>query len=203
MIAKGCWHVVFVSFFVCILMGLGSFFYYPLVWSSVVFFAAGLFFLIFFRDPERSIGKGIVSAADGVVMEVGAIGKSLCIKTFMNIHNVHVNRMPIGGVVKGVKHFPGSYVPACGKDSDRNERVEMVVDTVIGNIKVVQIAGLVARRIVCYLKKGQRAQKGQRIGIIRLGSRVDVYFPKNRVRVAVKPGDRIKAGETTIAFVKK
>jgi len=189
----------------------------------------GIFLLQFFRDPEREIAKGITAPADGVIKGIEDVildirtGKMISeaskskgrvqekqghqkryvrIITFMNIHNVHVNRIPIGGKVIGLKHHPGKYLAAYKKESELNERVEMMLSTPLGRVKVVQIAGLVARRIVPYVKEGQEVLKGDRFGMIRLGSRVDLYLPKDGVEVMVKKGAAVNAGSTTIARVK-
>lgn len=172
-------------------------------WLGALFLLATLFLANFFRDPERPIGEGVVSPADGVVTEVreGEDGGSVVV-VFMNVHNVHVNRAPFMGKVIKRSHQPGSHLPAWSKDSERNERMTWDLDTAHGPIRVVQVAGLLARRIVPYAKEGQFLKKGERIGIIRLGSRVDVHLPPG-VEAAVKPGDRLLAGSTTLAWPAK
>ena len=158
----------------------------------------------FFRDPDRDIGEGVVAPADGVVSGVEELvdedvgGASLRIATFMNIHNVHVNRTPLAGTVVSTTHHPGSHIPAFGKDSEKNEKQITLLETDIGTIKVVQIAGTLARRIVSYVQKGDVLAKGERLGIILFGSRVDLYLPAGKVRVVVRKGDRVKAGESMI-----
>jgi phosphatidylserine decarboxylase len=120
----------------------------------------------------------------------------------MNVHNVHVNRMPVDGVVNDVVHVSGSYLPAFKKESERNERVILKLETVIGMVKVILIAGTLARRIVPYVQKGDKLKKGDRISIIRFGSRVDVYLQSKKVKhLTVKMNDRVKAGESTIAEI--
>jgi phosphatidylserine decarboxylase len=159
-----------------------------------------IFFLVFFRDPERNTGKDIVASADGKIREITDDKEILKISTFMNIYNVHVNRMPIDGLVKNVEHINGSHLPAFKKESERNERVTTTIETNIGTVKIVQIAGTLARRIVPYIKKGDKLKKGNRIGIIRLGSRVDLYLPSKKIKkINVKVGDIIRAGEDTLA----
>ncbi|RLF32456.1 MAG: phosphatidylserine decarboxylase family protein [Thermoplasmata archaeon] len=182
--------------------------------TSIVFFFIGfifflltLFFIIFFRDPEREVGEGVVACADGKIREITSlkdedIGESIKVSTFMNVYNVHVNRMPFDGVIKDIKHVSGSYVPAFKKESERNERVIILVDTEIGILKIIQIAGTLARRIVLYIKNGDKVKKGEKIGMIRLGSRVDIYLPSKSIKmVNVKVGDRVKAGCDTIAEI--
>ncbi|MCK4333053.1 MAG: phosphatidylserine decarboxylase, partial [Thermoplasmatales archaeon] len=115
--------------------------------------------LIFFRDPKRKIGNGIVAVADGRVQEIikeedEDVGRCTKISTFMNIHNVHVNRMPVNGVIKDINHYNGTHIPAFKKESERNERVILLMETDIGTVKIIQIAGTLARRIVPYVKKG-------------------------------------------------
>ncbi len=165
------------------------------------------FFLLFFRDPDRTIGDGIVIPADGRIREISNVvdpdvGKCTLISTFMNVYNVHVNRMPFDGIIEEVVHHPGSHLPAFKKESEKNERVVITIKTEIGIIKIIQIAGTLARRIVPYIKKGDTLKKGEKIGIIRLGSRVDVYLPSKSIKkICVKEGDIAKAGEDTIAEI--
>ena len=174
--------------------------------AAVSFLKTG-FFLLFFRDPEREIGNGIVIPADGRIREISDVndsdvGKCTLVSTFMNIYNVHVNRMPFDGFIKDVVHHPGSHLPAFKKESERNERVIITIKTDIGIIKIIQIAGTLARRIVPYVKKGDMLKRGEKIGIIRLGSRVDIYLPSKSIKtICVKEGDRVKAGEDTLAEI--
>lgn len=174
---------------------------------SIILFLLTVFFLIFFRDPERNIGKGLVACADGRIREIlnlkdEDVGDCTRISTFMNVHNVHVNRMPIDGTAKNITHIIGAHLPAFKKESDRNERVITTIDTKIGTIKIIQIAGTLARRIVPYIKEGDKLKKGERIGIIRLGSRVDVYLPSKKIKkIYVKVGDNVIAGEDTLAEI--
>jgi len=156
--------------------------------------------MLFFRDPDRTIGKGIVSPADGKVRSIVTIGGQVRISIFMNVHNVHVNRAPMGGTITRIEHLSGGFVPAFKKESDRNERVHTTMAGPGGRFEVVQIAGTVARRIVPYRKVGDSLEKGDRIGLIRFGSRVDVAFSlPNGHRVLVREGDRVLAGATTLA----
>jgi len=163
--------------------------------------------VIFFRDPKRKTGTGVVAVADGVVREItdeddNDVGKCTKISTFMNIHNVHVNRMPLDGKILDVVHYDGAHLPAFKKESERNERVIFHIKTDMGRIKVIQIAGTLARRIVPYIKKGDAVKKGEKIGIIRLGSRVDIYLPTKKIQtITVNVKDRVNAGEDTIAKI--
>jgi phosphatidylserine decarboxylase len=155
--------------------------------------------LWFFRDPERTIGQGrVICPADGVVQSIDPWpdGRTR-VAVFMSPLNVHVNRAPLAGTVASVEHVPGGYVPAFNKDSDRNERVVWHFDTEIGDVEMVQIAGAVARRIVPYLEAGAKVEQGERVGLIRFGSRVDTYLPAG-VEPAVEVGQRTTAGVTRL-----
>ncbi|MFJ9942103.1 phosphatidylserine decarboxylase [Streptomyces erythrochromogenes] len=159
--------------------------------------AAGM--LWFFRDPEREIAQGrVISPADGVVQSImpWKDGRTR-VAIFMSPLNVHVNRAPLAGTVTSVEHVPGGFVPAFNKESENNERVVWHFDTELGDIEMVQIAGAVARRIVPYLPAGTKVEQGERIGLIRFGSRVDIYLPEG-VEVAVEVGDQTRAGVTRI-----
>lgn len=159
--------------------------------------AAGM--LWFFRDPERTIASGrVLAPADGVVQSIipWEDGRTR-VAIFMSPLNVHVNRAPMAGTVASVEHITGSYVPAFDKESENNERVIWHFNTELGDIELVQIAGAVARRIVPYIEPGSKVEQGERIGLIRLGSRVDIYLPKG-VTPAVEVGEHTRAGETRL-----
>ncbi|MEA3199713.1 MAG: phosphatidylserine decarboxylase [Thermoplasmata archaeon] len=171
-------------------------------WFLVPFapaFALAILMLNFFRDPERAAGAGLVAPADGVVQSIDEWedGRTR-VAIFMNPFNVHVNRAPLDAVVGSVEHVAGGFVPAFDKESERNERVVWHFETAAGDVEVIQIAGAVARRIVPYLAKGDKVRKGERFGMIRLGSRVDTFLPPG-VAPAVKLGEITVAGETTLA----
>ena len=174
---------------------------------AVLFFLFSCLLLVFFRDPERVIGPGVVAVADGKIREITTlhdveVGQCTLISTFMNIHNVHVNRMPLEGTIEEVTHYNGSHLPAYKKESDRNERVVLLIKTDIGRIKIIQIAGTLARRIVPYVSKGQTLEKGGKIGLIRLGSRVDVYLPTKKIKVvSIRVDEKLKAGEDSLAEI--
>ncbi len=167
-----------------------------------VLILVSLFFLFFFRDPEREIPpEGIVSPADGKAQFIEQRENTVRVGVFMNINDVHVNRAPISGKVVDIRHIFGSYIPAFRKDSERNERTYITLETPIGTVEVVQIAGALVRRIVTYVNEGDYVRKGQRIGMIRFGSRVDVIMPSDRVKVIAEKGDRVRAGESVIALL--
>lgn len=155
--------------------------------------------LWFFRDPDRSAGEGrILAPADGVVQSVDPWpdGRTR-VAIFMSPLNVHVNRAPLAGNVASVQHVPGGFLPAFNKDSDQNERVVWHFETALGDIEMVQIAGAVARRIVPYVSAGAKVARAERIGLIRFGSRVDIYLPEG-ISPAVSVGEKTVAGVTRI-----
>ena len=188
----------------------GSVLFFVLCYYSLWFLAGFIpvtciliFFIIFFRDPERAIGNGIIAPADGKIREIKQENGQYLISTFMEVNNVHVNRMPLDGQVTQMSHFPGRHLRAWKKESDLNERVVIKIETEIGEVKVVQLAGLIARRVYPYITEGDILKKGDKIGIIRLGSRVDVYLPVKKIKkIPVKTGDMVYAGVTTIALTK-
>ena len=183
-----------------------------LKWTAAGAFLACLCFAYFFRDPDRPPpgDQGIaVSAADGVVMDVGRrpIGdngdlEALRIAVFMSVFDVHVNRSPVDGVVTGKKHCDGKKLAAFNKRAEyENEHGDTDVNTTSGRVRIRQIAGLIARRVVTRVGEGDSLRRGDRIGLIRFGSRVDVFLPL-AFEPIVKPGDRVRAGETVIARLK-
>ncbi|MFG1710241.1 phosphatidylserine decarboxylase [Nonomuraea sp. M3C6] len=155
--------------------------------------------LWFFRDPDRTPGEGrVLSPADGVVQSIDPWpdGRTR-VAIFMSPLNVHVNRAPLAGNVTSVQHVAGGFLPAFNKDSDQNERVVWHFETALGDIEMVQIAGAVARRIVPYLSAGAKVTQTERIGLIRFGSRVDIYLPEG-MAPAVSVGEKTVAGVTRI-----
>lgn len=170
-------------------------------WATVAVPATALTagMLWFFRDPEREITPGrVISPADGVVQSImpWPDGRTR-VAIFMSPLNVHVNRAPVAGTVTSVEHVPGGFVPAFNKESEDNERVVWHFDTELGDIELVQIAGAVARRIVPYVPEGTKVEQGERIGLIRFGSRVDLYLPAG-VEPAVEVGQATTAGVTRV-----
>ena len=166
------------------------------------------FFLWFFRDPERAIPQGpdaLVSPADGKVTDISTVvvgqEKRLRVSIFLSVFDVHVNRSPIGGVVRDVRYQRGKFLDA--RSPDCAELNEQNIVTVEGDGQIVvfkQIAGLLARRIVFHAKVGDRLVRGQRVGLIKFGSRTDVLFDAG-ARVNVKVGDRVKGGASVVAFL--
>lgn len=194
-------------------------FFIKLYWlkALIVLLALAIsgFTLFFFRDPERKIPNEsniIVSPADGKVLSIREffenefiLDDAVQVSIFMSPLNVHVNRVPISGEVKFLKYIPGKYIVAFDeKSSENNERKIIGIETEDG-IKIIvrQIAGFIARRIVCELGKGDRVKIGQRYGMIKFGSRVDIIMPKNKVEVIVYKDQKVRAGETIIAKVKR
>ncbi|MEM2425483.1 MAG: phosphatidylserine decarboxylase [Archaeoglobaceae archaeon] len=157
---------------------------------AILMLSFAIFTAYFFRDPERKIGDGVVSPADGKIDYIA--GNRL--EIFMSPFDCHVNRAPIDGKVLKVKFQEGRVLPAFWRIKDPRMN-EILIEAEDGVFKVIQIAGIFARRIVCYVKEGENLKKGDRIGIIRFGSRVVLEVPQNYVFVK-KMGDKVKAGET-------
>ena len=182
---------------------------YFIGWWSLPLWLVAIFILQFFRDPPREIPQGenlVLCPADGRVLVVGNAPdpyldrESPKISVFMNVFNVHSNRSPVDGTVENAWYHPGLFVNASfDKASTDNERNALHLKTAPGeDVTCVQVAGLIARRILCYVAKGDRLARGQRYGFIRFGSRVDVYLPVgSRPRVAI--GDKVKASSTVLA----
>ena len=168
-----------------------------------------LYCAYFFRDPDRSVPNEpgvLISPADGLIVDIADIdadgfenGTARRIAVFMNVFNVHVNRSPMDGRVAGLKHRNGKKLSAYNKRAEyENEHSEIDFVTEQGPVRVRQIAGLVARRVVTRLEPGDTVERGGRIGLIRFGSRVDVLFPTT-FTPAVQVGEKTRAGETVIA----
>ncbi len=158
-----------------------------------------VFFAVFFRDPARTPGAGIVAAADGLVRAVEVEGDRLRISVFMNVTNVHVNRFPLNATVLEVSASGKGHRPAYRSDADHNVQRSYRLATDLGPVEVIQMTGLLARRLVPFVRSGDRRAKGDRLGMIVLGSRVDVVLPAERVEAAVRIGATVHAGRTTIA----
>ncbi len=186
-------------------LGLGS--------LTIVAGALTLFVLYFFRDPDREAGaeeKAVLTPADGRVLGVWPLGsgenplgaRAVKVSVFMSLFDVHVNRIPARGRISRISYRPGAFFAASlDKASEKNEQNALTLDTRDGRqIAFVQIAGLIARRIACWVREGDDVQAGQRFGLIRFGSRVDVFLPEGS-RVAVQPRQKVKAGKTIIGYL--
>lgn len=170
----------------------------------------------FFRDPARVTPSGdglVVSPADGLIIAIGEVtppaemdlGKKAMtrISIFMSVFDVHVNRVPADGIIRKLHYYPGTFVNASlDKASEQNERMAITMETTVGKKKIgfVQIAGLIARRILCQVEADQHVQAGERFGMIRFGSRMDVYLPHG-IAPRVLVGQRAVAGETVLAHL--
>ncbi len=180
---------------------------------SAVFFVLTFFMAFFFRDPDRIIPEGedlFVSPADGKIIVIRNIfekdylnAEMREISIFMSPLNVHVNRSPCDGKVETVKYSPGIYMAAYKEESSiKNENIVMVLEGEQGRVLVRQVAGFLARRAVCRAKVGDVLKRGERYGIIKFSSRLDVYLPKD-AEIRVKVGDKVKAGETVLAAAER
>ena len=174
-----------------------------------IFLVLACFFLFFFRDPERTITKetdAVVSPADGRVMVAGPPAGQGCppgswqqISIFLSPMDVHVNRMPVGGRVAKVEYHPGRFLPAYRTEAgDLNEYTEVTIDHHGQPIVVRQIVGVLARRIVCRIKEGDVVHAGDRFGVMKFGSRMDIFVPAS-AEIAVKVNDKVVGGVTVIA----
>jgi len=174
-------------------------------WAIVPLLLAA-FFLWFFRDPERAVPAGaglVVSPADGLVTSVTSVstpaGEKLKLSVFLSVFDVHVNRSPIAGVVSGVDYQKGLYLNAMNPDSAvKNEQNAVTVTGDGYEVVFKQIAGLLARRIVFNKRVGDRVERGERVGLIKFGSRVDIILPGDAA-LSVKKGDRVKGGASVLA----
>ena len=206
LIAREGWLYIFISLGLALVVTIAG----SSLWS-IPFWIIFAFVLQFFRDPKMAIPDEpnvVVSPAHGKVVAIGDMEDPYLkrpakrISVFMNVFSVHSNRLPVGGVVKGRWYYPGRFFNAAlDKASTQNERNAVWVQTQSGiDVVAVQIAGLIARRILCYVEKGDPVQGGVRYGFIRFGSRVDVYLPEN-VEVAVQLGQWVKPGSDIIARI--
>jgi phosphatidylserine decarboxylase len=176
---------------------------------AVVITILALWVAYFFRDPERSGERGasiVVAPADGKLIMITEVdepafigGRAMRLSIFMNVFNVHVNRYPVDGTVRYVHYNPGKFLNAAAeKSSIENEQSSVGIETAQYKILVRQIAGLIARRIVTYSKSGEQVKQGDRMGLIRFGSRVDVFLPTN-AKLRVQLGTLTTAGTTVLA----
>ncbi len=209
MIAKEGRKIILILFFLTIFSRLvGNI--NGLEWLSFLYLISGLFFLfslIFFRDPKRNIPAGdnsLVSPADGKIINIEQVndpdvGKGILVSVFLNIFNVHVNRVPVTVLIKKTDYKQGKFLAAFNhKASDENEQTIILMESPKGLMKVRQVAGLIARRIHCYAQAGKTLLKGDRLGFIMFGSRTDIIFP-SVYQVQVQKGQKVTGGETIIA----
>jgi phosphatidylserine decarboxylase len=168
-------------------------------YAAIGFGAFTVFLAIMFRDPKRTIGNGIVAPADGTIREVDP--STGLVSTYLALRNVHVTRAPIPGVVEKAEIIMGKHTPAFAKNSTRNQRFEILMRTGIGQVRAVEMVGAIARRIVPYVEQGQALAKGEKLSLIRFGSRVDLYLPAGSAKIIVEKGQKVKAGLTQIAEV--
>ena len=187
--------------------------YLDLLILSLIATIFTIFTVFFFRDPNRNMDvpdKAVLTPADGKIIQIQQIDHNnnplgepaFKISIFMSIFNVHVNRIPITGVIKEITYYPGKFFSAnLDKASEHNERNCLKLQTPDSrNIVFIQIAGLIARRIVCWVEKGDNMRQGQRFGLIRYGSRLEVYIPGDS-RIIARLHQKVSAGKTVIGYL--
>ena len=202
-LAKEGWPFIAMAFFLAVF---ASFFFGGVI--ALLCWLVLAFVVQFFRDPPRPVpteANVVLSPADGRIVKIEKVRDpyadrdALLISVFMNVFNVHSNRASVDGTVQSVQYFPGQFVNAdLDKASTENERNAVVLKTAGHTVTLVQVAGLIARRILCYTKPGDVLSRGQRYGFIRFGSRVDVYLPAD-AKPRVAPGDAVSATSTILA----
>ena len=170
-----------------------------------LFLALASFIAYFFRDPERVVPSeegSIVSPADGKIVGIAAeSGGTTRISIFLSVFDVHVNRSPIAGEIESIEYLPGKFKVAFdAAASTENEQNVLVIRNGSDRIKFSQIAGILARRIVCWKKEGDSVARGERVGLIKFGSRVDIFLPAN-VTLSVKLGDKVRGGASVIGRI--
>ena len=185
---------------VLVLLGIAAFWVHW-VWLAIVLIALALFVTFFFRDPDRTFSgneREIASPADGKVVWIRNENGLEAISIFLSVFNVHINRAPIAGKITNVEYHKGKFLIAYDeRASVENERNSITMDHNGHMVRFVQIAGLIARRIVCWRKPGETLAVGDKIGLIKFGSRVDVFLPSGS-KVYVKEGDRVYGGKTAL-----
>ena len=201
------WKFFFISIFLCFIA------FFINLFLFLFFLFVSLFMIWFFRDPGRDTSSNksqIISAADGKICFIGESYppketnisiKFLKVSIFMNVFNVHINRSPISGTIENIYYKKGKFFNASlDKASEYNERNSIIISDNKNKIIVVQIAGLIARRILSFVREKDYLKRGERLGLIRFGSRVDIYLPlKYKIKVSLK--DKVRAGETVIADI--
>lgn len=176
--------------------------------SALVLVAIPVLVALFFRDPNRVSPADpslVLSPADGTVMHAGAArpaeappGRWSQVTIFLSLFDVHINRTPVSGRITRVEHVPGSFLPAFRPEAHRNEHSEIWIDHDGAAVVARQVVGVLARRVVCRVRPGDTLAPGDRIGLMKFGSRMDVFVPEG-VEISVKQGDRVRGGETVIA----
>ncbi len=184
-----------------IALGFGLF----LFWIPVaIFVAVALFMAYFFRDPQRTVPNGeglIVSAADGRVTRIEETPDGMVVSVFLSPIDVHINRSPISGTIKKLTYTPGKKLPATNNNASFvNERNSLVIEGEGITVTCTQIAGILARRIVCWPKEGDKLKRGDKFGLIKFSSRTDLLLPI-KTQLLVKTGDRVVGGETVIGKI--
>jgi phosphatidylserine decarboxylase len=177
-------------------------------WNGYIFFpllALTIFMCSFFRNPRRQIPRGkdlILSPADGRIVGIKKEAAATKVSIFMSVFNCHVNRAPAGGKITEICYKPGQFLPAStGEASHQNEQNALYLQGAEGlTMRFVQVAGILARRIVCYVRKGDTVRRGEIFGSILFGSRVDIYLP-HKVAVRVREGERVKGGESVLGVI--
>jgi len=180
---------------------------------AIILGILSVFTVYFFRDPERrndAHEKAVLTPADGKILGVRSLKDSrnplgesaIKVSIFMSIFNVHVNRVPMSGKISKIIYHPGNFFSAdLDKASEQNENNRITLETGDGRtIVIVQVAGLIARRIACWIKVGDEVRAGQRFGLIRFGSRLDIYLPSES-HITARPGNRVTAGETVLGYL--
>jgi phosphatidylserine decarboxylase len=202
-----------IPFFIIGLAVTLAFYFFGLIIPAVIMGFMTLFTLNFFRDPERgndAASDAVLSPADGRILNIlnleggdNPLGEpAKKVSVFMNVFNVHVNRIPLSGRILKITYNPGKFFSAdLDKASEQNENTKILLEADNGQrILFSQIAGLIARRIVCWVEENDQVQTGQRFGLIRFGSRLDIYLPYNS-KIAVMPGQKVKAGVTVLGYL--
>lgn len=202
-IAREGWPYIGIFVLLTILLALISHNYFLLIPLGLAIFAA-----YFFRNPERNIPDEeglILSPADGKIMEISTVWEdrylespAIQVRIFLSLFNVHINRVPFAGEVEWLSKSGSTYLPAYKKEAGSSNVSNYVgIQSNSGKILVVQITGLVARRLVCWLKPGDQVQSGERLGLIKFGSCTELYLPVS-TEILVQPGDKVRGGETII-----
>ncbi len=213
MLARGSGSVLYPTTALMVIAGIiGYWQFSALAWALCgLFFIFDLFAIYFFRDPQRIPPPGenlLVAPADGQVVVIAEVndpfaGPARQVSIFMSPFNVHVNRLPLSGIIRRVAYHRGNFHAAFRPEATfENERNRIELESAGTRLVVTQVAGAFARRIVCHVQEGQQVQRGERIGLIRFGSRVDLLLPRT-IQLKVRIGERVRAGVTIIGELPK